>query len=151
MLVPMLIPASRATRSTAIVGAKRRSRSSATRGQPVGPEVRSQCLRDPYRPVGRLIVLEKGDDRARERDTGRVQRVDELRLRLRVAPEADSGPARLEVGEGARARHFEPGADARGPRLEVVGAGRAEAGVAGGKLDDAVGNLQPAEHRLRVA
>src|SRR6476661_1900072 len=104
MLVPMLMPASSATSRTATVGARRRPRSSATRGQ---------SLRDPNRPVGRLIVLEEGDDRARKRQARCVERVDELRLGARLAPEADSGAARLKIGEGARARDLEPRGDPR--------------------------------------
>src|SRR5690348_13793995 len=150
MLVPMLMPASRATSRTATVGARRRPRSSATRGQPVGAEVRGQSLRDPNRPVGRLIVLEEGDDRAWKRQARCVERVDELRLGARLAPEADSGAARLKIGEGARARDLEPRGDPRRPDLEVVGARGAEAGIARGELDHAVGKLEPLEHRLGV-
>ena len=109
------------------VGARRCSRSLRTRDQAVDAEVRHQCLRHPHRPVGRLVVLQEGDDRAGKRDARGVERVHELGLGLGLGPVADVGAAGLEIGERARARRLEPGPDAGGPDLEVEGARAGEA------------------------
>ena len=41
---------------------------------------RTERVRDHHRPVGLLIVLENGDERAADRQPGAVERVDELRF-----------------------------------------------------------------------
>src|SRR5512140_2279803 len=122
-------PASRATSSTTSAGANRRRPRLRTRHEPVGTEVRRQRLRDADGAVRPLVVLEQGDDRAREGHPRGVEGMHELRLGARFAPEPDVRPPRLEVGEGAGTRRLEPGPDPRRPDLEIHGAGAAEAGV----------------------
>src|ERR1051326_4571178 len=117
----------------------------------VRTDVGYQRLGKPDRTVGGLIVLQQRGDRPRERDPGRIEGMDELRPGTRRGTEPDPGPAGLEVGERAGARAFQPGPDARGPHLEIVGTRRAETRIAGGELDHPVRKAEPPEHRLGVA
>ena len=81
-------------------------------------------------------------------DGGAVQRVDEVRSLFPFAPEADVQPPRLVVGAVRGAGDFTPFAPfaaSRHPGLEVELAVRRPAQVAGGRVDDAVGNPQLVE------
>src|ERR1041385_457984 len=119
--------------------------------EPVRSEIRHQDVGNPDGAVGRLVVLQQRRDGPRERHARRVEGVHELRLGPGRRAEADVGAAGLEIGEGARARALEPGADAGGPDLEVVGARRAEPGVAARELDHPVRQAEAPEHPLGVA
>src|SRR5688572_33144798 len=84
--------------------------------------VRAQRVGDRDRAVRLLVVLEQRDQRARDRDRGAVQRVDELVLLAALAPEARLEPARLEVGAVRGAGHLAVGATVAAPgqpRLDV--------------------------------
>src|SRR5690606_8950830 len=116
---PAESPTRSSTSSTTSTGANRRSPRLRTRHEALAAEVGHERRWEHHRAVGLLVVLEQRDDRPREGHAGGVQRVHELRLGARLAPEADPGPPRLEVGEGARARGLEPAAHPGGPHLEV--------------------------------
>ena len=81
---------------------------------------------------------------------GRVERVDELRLRAWRRPEADVRASRLKVGEGARTRDFEPRANAGRPCLEIESACAGKAGVARREMKNAIREAQALQHRFGV-
>src|SRR5207248_1369169 len=107
-------------------GLPRRMRST----DPVGPQIRAERLGDDDRAVRALIVLEKTSDGARERESRSVQCVNEAWFITFGRAKANVRAARLEIATVAARRHLEPRADAGRPRLEVVGHGRREAGIA---------------------
>src|SRR5690349_23064836 len=107
-LVPTESPARSATRPTTSVGAQRRNLPLRTGEEPVGPGVRDERLRQYHRPVPLLPILEDRDQGPREGEPRRIERMHELRLRRRLGTEPKVGAPRLEIGEAARARHFEP-------------------------------------------
>src|SRR3989441_12097746 len=111
--------------------------------QAIAPHVGDERGRQRDRAVGLLAGLEQRGDGARQRHTGGIEGVHELRLGTGPRAEADVGAARLEVGERAGARHLEPRAHARCPSFQVVGLGAREPGVAGREQSHAVGQLEP--------
>src|SRR5205823_5947290 len=115
------------------------------------PQIGLQSFGNQDAPIRLLIVLEEAGDRAREREARSVQGVNEPRLITLGGSEANVGAARLEIGEVAARGHLEPGADARRPRLEIVGHRRREAGVAGSEELAAVWNAQALERGLGMA
>src|SRR5919112_6358460 len=121
--VPRLRAASRATSAATMVGASRCSRSLRTEGQAIDAQIRHQRLRYPYRPVGRLVVLQKRDDGAWKCDARGIERVHELGFGFRSRTISDVRAPGLKVGEGAGAGHLEPAPHSGRPHLEVVGAG----------------------------
>ena len=100
-----------------------------------------------HRAVGALVHLEQAGDGAGDRAQRAVQRGGRLRLPV-VVPVADVQPAGLEGGAVRGRRQLAVGALAGEPRLDVVLAGGAGAEVAGGDVDDAVGQLERLEELL---
>src|SRR6266705_4571055 len=98
-------------------------------GNAVSADIRHQRRRDGHGAVGLLVGFKQRRDRARQRNTRRVQRVHELGLFAGPRAGANVGPPGLIIGVGAGARDLEPLADAGRPRLEVVGLGGREAEV----------------------
>src|SRR5881396_1385706 len=111
-------------------------------GNAVSADIRHQRRRDGHGAVGLLVGFEQRRDRARQRNTRRVQRVHEFGLLAWPRAGANVGAPGLIVGVRAGARDLEPLADAGRPRLEVVGLGGREAEVVGRQHRDAVGELQ---------
>src|SRR5467141_4232019 len=111
-------------------------------GNAVSADIRHQRRRDGHGAVGLLVGFEQRRDRARQRNTRRVQRVHEFGLLAWARAGANVGPPGLIVGVGAGARDLEPLANAGRPRLEVVGLGGREAEVVGRQHRYAVGELQ---------
>src|SRR5439155_10121590 len=111
-------------------------------GNAVSADIRHQCRRDGHGAVGLLVGLEQRRDGARQRHTGRVQRVHEFGLLAGPRAGANAGAAGLIVSEGAGARDLEPLADTWRPRLEVVGLGGGEAEVIRRQHRDAIWKLQ---------
>src|SRR2546429_1196777 len=109
-----------------------------------------QRRRNRHGAIGLLPRLEERRDGARQRHPRRVERMRQLGLRARGRPVADIGAPRLEVREGAGARHLEPLPDARRPDFEVVRLGAGEPQVARGEQHDAVRELEPLQHGLGV-
>src|SRR5205807_1851225 len=112
---------------------------------PAGPQLRfashvgDERLRDAHAPVTLLEVLHDGDDRPRARHRGAVERVHELHGPAVSPAEPDIEAARLKV-RAVAARLGLPVAPPPGhPRLDVVLARRGIPEVAGGDVDDAVG------------
>src|SRR5581483_8770581 len=114
--------------------------------------VRAQRLRDGYRAILLLVVLENRNYRAADREARSVQRVNEFGLARAggAGAELDVGAARLErLGVAARRDLAEPVA-ARQPDLDVVGLRGREAHISGAQQHAAVRQLEPFEHRFRV-
>src|SRR5436189_5245002 len=111
-------------------------------GNAVSADIRHQRRRDGHGAVGLLVSFEQRRDRARQRNTRRVQRVHEFGLLAWPRAGANVGAPGLTVGVRAGARDLEPMTDARRPRLEVVGLGGREPEVVGRQHRDAVGELQ---------
>src|SRR5258705_2822464 len=118
------------------------ARRSAPLGNAVSADIRHQRRRDGHGAVGLLVSFEQRRDRARQRNTRRVQRVHEFGLLAWPRAGANVGAPGLIVGVRAGAGDLEPLADAGRPRLEVVGLGGREAEVVGRQHRDAVGQLQ---------
>src|SRR6266436_6287623 len=117
-------------------------------GNAVSADIRHQRRRDGHGAVGLLVGFEQRRDRARQRNTRRVQRVHEFGLLTGPRAGANVGPPGLIVGVGAGAGDFEPLANARRPRLQVVGFGGCEAEVIRRQHGDAVWELQLLKHGL---
>src|SRR6266511_1812502 len=128
--------------SAAVRSAAGPARRSAPLANAVSAEIRRQCRRDGHGAVGLLVGLEQRRNGARQRHTGRVQRVDEFGLLARPRAGANVGAAGLIVGVGAGARDLEPLAHAGRPRLEVVGFGGRKAEIVRRQHGDAVRELQ---------
>src|SRR5205809_107408 len=111
-------------------------------GNAVSADIRHQRRRDGHGAVGLLVSFEQRRDRARQRNTRRVQRVHEFGLLAWPRAGANVGAPGLIVGVRAGARDLEPLADAGRPRLKVVGLGGREAEVVGRQHRDAVGELR---------
>src|SRR5437867_567394 len=136
-------PTDRAPNSSAAArSAAGPARRSAPLGNAVRADIRRQCRRDGHGAVGLLVGLEQRRDGARQRYTGRVQRVHEFGLLARPRAGANTGAAGLIVSEGAGARDLQPLADTWRPRLEVVGLGGGEAEVVRRQHRDAIWKLQ---------
>src|SRR3989441_612745 len=132
--------------SAAAMSAGGPARRSAPLGNAVSADIRHQRRRDGHGAVGLLVGFEQRRDRARQRNTRRVQRVHEFGLLAGPRAGANVGPPGLIVGVGAGAGDFEPLANARRPRLEVVGFGGCEAEVIRRQHGDAVWELQLLKH-----
>src|SRR6266511_5300751 len=115
-------------------------------GNAVSADIRHQRRRDGHGAVGLLVGFEQRRDLARQRNTRRIQRVHELGLFAGPRAAANVGPSGLIVGVGAGARDLEPLADARRPRLEVVGLGSGEAEIIRRQHRDAFWLLQFRDH-----
>src|SRR6266566_5252064 len=124
------------------------ARRSAPLGNAVSADIRHQRRRDGDGAVGLLVSFEQRRDRARQRNTRRVQRVHEFGLLAWARAGANVGPPGLIVGEGAGARDLEPLADTRCPGLEVVGLSGREAKVIRRQQGDTIGQLQFLQHRF---
>src|SRR5947199_5546778 len=111
-------------------------------GNAVSADIRHQRRRDGHGAVGLLVGFKQRRDRARQRNTGRVQRVHEFGLLAGPRAGANAGAAGLIVSEGAGARDLQPLADTWRPRLEVVGLGGGEAEVVRRQHRDAIWKLQ---------
>src|SRR2546425_2830232 len=116
-------------------------------GNAVSADIRHQRRRDGYGAVGLLVGFEQRRDRAWQRNTRRVQRVHELGLLAWPRAAANASAAGLIVGVGAGARNLEPLADARRPRLEVVGLGGREAEIVPREHGDTVWQRPPRRKR----
>src|SRR6266550_891632 len=134
--------------SAAAMSAGGPARRSAPLGNAVSADIRHQRRRDGDGAVGLLVGFEQRRDRARQRNTRRVQRVHEFGLLAGPRAGANVRAPGLIVGVGAGARDLEPLADAGRPCLEVVGLGGREAEVVRGQHRDAIGQLQLLEHGL---
>src|SRR6266542_936546 len=117
------------------------------------PAASSNCSRialervgDAHAAVLELVVLEQGDDGAADRDSGAVEGVDGP-VAARLARSA-SDPPGLVVGAVRGRGQLAPGALRRDPGLAVVFLGGRAAEVAGGDVDDPVGDLQRLEDLL---
>src|SRR3954470_21047683 len=128
-----------------ISGLPRRMRSP----DPVGSYVRHERFGHGDASVRTLMVLEDTYDRARQRETGAIQRVNEARLFALCLTKANVRAAGLEVGEVAARGDLQPCPHTRRPRLEIVGHRGGETGVTGGEQLAAVREAYPLEHRLR--
>src|SRR5882672_11822232 len=126
------------------------ARRSAPLGNAVSADIRHQRRRDGHGAVGLLVGFEQRRDRARQRNTRRIQRVHEFGLLAWPRAAANAGPPGLIVGVGAGARDLEPLADARRPRLEVVGLGGREAEIVRRQHRDAIGQLQLLQDGFRM-
>ena len=113
----------------------------------VGPE----HLRDDYRAVGLLVVLEDGDHRPRQGDAGTVERVRIVSFAASIAAKANIGPPRLVVIGIRNRRHFEPLARAGRPRVQVIRLGHREAKVTRAQRQHLVWQLEPSQHFFRVS
>ena len=124
---------------------------SATTGSRTSRPRRYGCsaCRDPHRAVGLLVGLEDRHDRARDRDERAVQRGQRPHLVTEAAPDVEA--AGLEVGAVRGRGELAVLALRRDPRLAVELALRAQTQVAGGRVDDAVGQLELAEPLLLPA
>src|SRR5438445_8660100 len=111
--------------------------------------VRTQRLWHPDGAVLLLVILEDRHHRARQGESGAIQRVHEVNLAI-LPPIPDVGAAGLEVVVGGAGRHFEEAILPRRPGLEIVGLRLAEAHVAGAEQDDAIRKLQTLEHILGI-
>ena len=119
------------------------------------PGVSTSCAAEPraqggghvHRAVGALVHLEQAGDGAGDRAQGAVERGRGLRLPVGVAV-ADGQPPGLEGGAVRGAGQLPVGALAGEPRLDVELARGAGAEVAGGDVDDAVGQLERLEELL---
>src|SRR5256886_16870860 len=142
-------PSSSASATTAPGPARRSAPLPATGGsEAVGPGVQSERRRKGDGAVRLSVGLEQRGDGPGQRHTGSVQRVDQLRFAPGAWPATDVGAARLEIAERARARALQPGAHARGPYLEVVRLRAREAQVSRREQHDAIGKLEPTQHRF---
>src|SRR5206468_1213872 len=117
-------------------------------GNAVSADIRHQRRRDGHRAVGLLVGFKQRRDRARQRNTRRVQRVHEFGLLAWAGAGANVGPPGLIVGERAGARDLEPLANTRCPRLEIVGLSGREAEVIRRQHGDTIGQLQFLQHRF---
>src|SRR5512140_374398 len=118
--------------------------------QEIAAEVRAEDVRDRDGAVGPLVVLEEGDDRARECKRRAVERMYEARLLSRRGPVANVRATSLKVAEVAARRDLEPLPHAGCPQLEIVGLGRREARIAGGEQQHAIRKLEELQHALGV-
>src|ERR1700693_4296477 len=108
-------------------------------------------LGDSDAAVSLLIIFQNRYHRAADGSAGTVERVHDLGLALRVAPEANLRAARLKVG-AVRARTDFPVAVLSGqPDLDVIALGCVEADVAGTKRDHAVRQTEFDVERLRIS
>src|SRR6267143_1374708 len=136
--------------SAAAMSAGGPARRSAPLGNAVSADIRHQRRRDGHGAVGLLVGFEQRRDRARQRNTRRIQRVHEFGLLAWPRAAANVGPPGLIVGVGAGARDLEPLADAGRPRLEVVGLGGREAEIVRRQHRDAVRQLQLLQDGFRM-
>src|SRR5688572_26962297 len=111
----------------------------------------AESLRDDYGSVSLLIILENRDQRAADRESGSVQRVDELSLPRALRAVLDAGAARLEGFRVAAGGNLAVGVLPRQPDLEVVGLRGGKADVAAAQKHAAVRKLELRQHRLGVA
>src|SRR2546430_965742 len=153
MVIP---PSSSASPATTGGPAQRSAALRATGGgggrhEALHPEVGDEGRWNGHAAIGLLARLEQRRDGARQRHARRVEGVHELRLRARGRTIADAGAPRLEVGECARARHFEPLPHTGRPRFEVICLRAREADIPGGKQHDAIGQLESLQHGLGVS
>ena len=95
------------------------------------------------------VLLQKRNDETRQRDAGTVERVDELRLAVRIL-EAAVEAACLVVGEAGAGGNLEPLLLARSPKLEVVALGGGKAHIARAELKNAVMKTEPLENVFRL-
>src|SRR2546429_2601437 len=96
-----------------------------------------------------LIILDDRDNRAREGQAGSIEGVDELRLAT-LLPEADVGPARLELAEVRTGGDLEVAVVTGDIGLEVVLLPLSKPHVAGAHQQHALGDFEQVQHRLAV-
>ena len=112
----------------------------------VGPE----DLGDGDGAVLVLVVLEDGNHRPGQGESGTVEGVDELALQVGLGPVLDPGPPGLEVGEVAARGCLEPGVLPGGVELQVVAFGAGEAHVSRAQEQDPVGESEAVDEVLGV-
>lgn len=119
-------------------------------GNEVTAHVGTQGFGNDDTAVFLLVVLQDGGDRAAYGQAGSIQGVDEFRLRLGVAAEADVRAPCLEVEEvGARGNFAVPVGFGQ-PDLDVVSRGAGEADISRTQADDMVGQAQDLQGLLGV-
>src|SRR5579871_2001706 len=99
------------------------------------------------RAVALLIGLHHGDERAADRDARAVERVHGANAAV-LATVTRVHAARLEIAAHRAGRDLAKEVLPRQPDLDVVGLLRRETHVAGAQRDDAVVQIQPAQHLL---
>src|SRR5882762_2804667 len=124
------------------------ARRSAPLGNAVSADIRHQRRRDGNGAVGLLAGFEQRRDRARQRNTRRVQRVHEFGLLAGARAGANVRAPGLIIGVRAGTRDLEPLADAGRPCLEIVGLGGREPEIVRGQHRNAIGQLQLLENGL---
>jgi hypothetical protein len=107
-------------------------------------------VRDCHTPIFLLVVFEDRDDRARECQARRVQRVDELWLPSAFRTVPNVCTTCLKIRERAGTGDFKPRAHPRGPHLEIKGLGRRETQIARGERHHPVRQAEALEHGRRV-
>ena len=115
------------------------------------PEVALQRLHDRDRAVGLAVRLEVGGHGARPAHGRSVHRVAHLRALAALGAEADVGPPGLVVGEPRHRADLEPHVAARRVGLDVPGARRRRADVAGAEVEDPVRQPELGEQRLAAS
>ena len=115
--------------------------------EPVGAEVGAEHFREKDGSVFLEMLFQKGDHETRQGHARAVERVDELRLAVRVL-EAAVQAAGLVVGEAAARADLQPLLLAGRPELEVVALGGREAHVAGREHQYAEVESKAGEHLL---
>src|SRR5690606_40966378 len=95
-----------------------------------------------------LVVFEDGDERADDRQTGAVERVDEARTAAIRRTIADVRAARLKIARVTARANFQPLSAARRPHLDVELAAGGEAQVTGDNLDAPVRDLEQRADRF---
>src|ERR1700722_10962203 len=109
--------------------------------------VRHQRVRHRDRPVTLLVGLHHGDQRAADRDARAVQCVHVANAAV-LGAHARVHAARLELAAHRAGRNLAKHVLARQPDLDVVGLLRRKAHVAGAQRDDAIVQIEPAQHLL---
>src|SRR5512146_1448303 len=134
------------TAPSTMTGALRRMRSA----EYVRAQIRPERLRHRHDAIGALIVFEQRDDRARERQTGAVERVHQTWLLPRAWPIANARAACLEVSKARARRHLEPGTNTRRPHLQVVRLRRGKAGITRGQQHHPIRESETLQHAFRL-
>ena len=92
------------------------------------------------------MVFHHRNQAAPDRDAGAVQRVQEAHGFAIRSAEAGVHPAGLEVPGVGAGGDFPPRLLPGQPHFQIEGAGGAEAGIAGGELDPAIGQAEQRQH-----
>src|SRR5260221_11861763 len=141
-----LMPSSLVMRMRAAARSIGRSNIAANDLQPA--HIRPQHIRYQDGAVALLIVLDHRDQRAPDRQSGAVERMNEAGALLSLRPDTRLHAARLDVAAIGAARDLAIGLLSQQPNLDVVGLARGEAHVAGAEQHDAVGKTEALQDRL---